>query len=53
VITRVNFSADVKLAAGAAVVLVTPLDDKQDMALIVKLSRYAGEPLGEPVPERK
>jgi hypothetical protein len=53
VVTRVNFSADVKLVGGNAVVLVTPLDEKKDLALIVKLTRYTDELAAEPVPERK
>lgn len=53
VVTRVNFSADVKLASGNAVVLVTPLDDKQDLALIVQLTAVLDQTPAEPVPERK
>jgi hypothetical protein len=53
VVTRVNFSADVKLTGGNAVVLVTPLDDKKDLALIVKLTRYVDPTQTARVPERK
>ena len=52
-VTRVNFSADVKLASGNAVVLVTPLDDKHDLALIVQLTAVLDQTPAEPVPERK
>jgi len=49
----VRLSADVKLASGAAAVLVTPLDDKHDLALIIKLSSVLNQTPAEPVPERK
>lgn len=52
VVTRVNFTADVKLASDGAVVLVTPLDDKKDLALIVKLSPVPDASVTEP-PEHK
>lgn len=39
----VRMSADIKLASGAAAVLVTLLDDKHDLALIIKLSTVPNE----------
>jgi hypothetical protein len=51
-VTRARFTADVKLAAGAAAVFVTALDEDEDLALVIALDRVEPAPV-EPAGEEK